>query len=513
MLKLPPNVEELVMNGLSNFHVDYSQQLKRVIANCHSLVLPEKHYELIEFNGNEISNIFSISCDILIYNGSVQFNWNKDLMMKFEKETEKTISISTFADLSNLSMKRITLKPEIVQKVQRVQMNFFSVNPYQSFENKAKKLKRRYVVLPKELEYLKLEENISIVNLNEIKIDLLEITDEKGMVIQTIRNWNKENEETQSVREINLTVWKNIDLSRFTNLKKVILQGNGIVKLPQQIETLQMNNKIHIENANESTITNLIVCHDNNIIEEWDDIFKEFQKQVIMDLSMMKVINKIEINSKTPCRFEVKLPSENHHIQISEDIDIINLNEITIDLFEIVNKNGNGNEIQRNWNKESEFELRQIEKIIKELKSNYYDFSRFIYTKEFNLTAKDYEKQVIIKLPQLIEKLQISSNIIIENVKDITIDNLLVSKSYYGSNSMDLSDYKLTNHLVIENPGNDEFEIKSPSVKNVSCFGKVKITNKKQVKIGKISKDKHPSAFGLYGGYSVDFMFWSSNFQ
>ena len=181
------------------FVIEYLPQLKRVISNCSILILPEKHYEYIEFDGQQIKNIKKISCDEFVYCGKKKTNIRNKLKVKYLNENEKTISVNKFVDVSQMSTKRLIIKP--------VKLS----NDYIHREY----IEQQEIIIPKEMEYVKIQQNISIVNLNEVVIDLLEVVDVKGKVLQTFKNWNKETEnDLKEINEMKLTIWNDLFIQR-----------------------------------------------------------------------------------------------------------------------------------------------------------------------------------------------------------------------------------------------------------------------------------------------------------
>ena len=288
--------------------------------------------------------------------------------------------------------------------------------------------------LPLHIQHLEIDEKVNIENLDIITIDLFEFIHDDENRKEILKYWNKESEELlKEFTEINFTSQSQFDLSRYIYTKKFNLKGYGNIKLPNNhIESLEFDTGIIIHNLNEIPIDELII----NATYYSD-----------LDCSPLNIKKKIELNS---CQYSITatLPLTNSHVKISNGVKITNLKEITIDTFEIIDKEKDKRIVFKNWNKESEEELKEITEM--ELLCNLdYDLSRFIYLKR--ITANNFGK---VKLPKKhFEYLHITSITNIENNDEITIDKL--SMTIVSNDPVDLSHFTNVKQMIeIDDSGN-----------------------------------------------------------
>lgn len=180
-----------------------------------------------------------------------------------------------------------------------------------------------------------------IENIHEITIDTFEVQNMMHQSLstpQTFTNWNKETEDDlKSVPEILMNVTKYYDLSRFIYTKKFDLHGNGKVKLPPKIKTLQIIENEHnswtigqqkkdleIENVEEIIVENLMILKCGNEV----------------DVSHFNVEKQIEIRDSSIYGYQniqVKLPPIVESLKLPVSAIISNQDEVTI--REIIREN------------------------------------------------------------------------------------------------------------------------------------------------------------------------------
>ena len=154
------------------------------------------------------------------------------------------------------------------------------------------------------------------------------------------------------------------------------------------------------------------------------------------DCSTVHVTKKITIDAKGG-HIAIKLPKVCTVVEASQNVVIINLNEITADRIEF-----EGREPSINWNKETDDDLQKINEMTMTVVGDV-DLRKYVYSKKFTLTG-----QGTVYLPTHIEHLDTSTDVIIKNTKEVTIENLDLKLGHAGD--QDLTQYHVTKHLYVD---------------------------------------------------------------
>ena len=325
--KFPPNLEEIVIadagcdKAADCFDLRSLTKLKRVILGKNvSINLPIKHLDYVELNNSNVKNIKYISIETVVENGKVIKDWNIELKEKLQNFVPtKLITVSYGKNKIKETEKRISLIPK--KTFDRYEYTFLDI-----FK----------VKLPQEMDFVSIEEDqIEIKNINEVKINELQLQRE-GEKTRIFKNWNKESEEELKQRkQIDFIVFNYLDLSRFVNLEKVKLTGNGKVKLPPNVKILELHcfsSEIKIENVENYTFDKLKIVVYSQGNDEFD--FKEF-----------KVTNVIEVRNIDYglSRLNVEIPTKCQKVFYDNFINIKNEDAIECDEIEeveyILNRN------------------------------------------------------------------------------------------------------------------------------------------------------------------------------
>ena len=166
--------------------------------------------------------------------------------------------------------------------------------------------------------------------------------------------------------------------------------------------------------------------------------------------------------------------------------------------MEFIDKEKEKRMIFKNWNKETEKDLKSITELALYI-SGRNDFSRFIYTNKFILHGEGK-----VKLPKKhIEYLEIKDEVEIENINEITIDEMVVQKF---DGKIDLSQFTINENVTICNTSNiyiSKVIVQlPPKNKHVKIIGDVTISNKRSTQIEHLRYDNE--SFSTDFSYSSD---------